>query len=221
MLASLMPDPISRGMFITFEGGEGGGKSTQTRLLADAIRKMGQAVVTTREPGGAPSAEQIRGLLVSGAVDRWQPITEALLNYAARAEHIKHTVEPALVAGTWVLSDRFADSTVAYQGYGHGLDCQKLVDLHQIVLGDFKPNLTFILDLPVEEGLRRAISRGDGEDRYERMGKNFHKRLRDGFLEIAKDEPDRCAVIDATQSIDTVCANVLVALHTKFPDLAS
>ena len=215
-----MPDLISRGKFLTFEGGEGGGKSTQIRLLAEAIQKMGQAVVTTREPGGAPSAEQIRGLLVSGAVDRWQPITEALLNYAARAEHIAQTVEPALQAGSWVLSDRFSDSTVAYQGYGHGLDRQKLVDLHQIVLGDFKPDLTFILDLPVEEGLRRAISRGDGEDRYERMDKEFHNRLRNGFLEIAKAEPVRCAVIDATQGIEIVSQNVLSTLHSKFPGLA-
>ncbi len=210
---------MPRGTFITFEGGEGGGKSTQIRLLAEALAGAGASVVTTREPGGAPSAEQIRSLLVSGAVDRWQPMTEALLNYAARAEHVAKTVEPALQQGDWVLSDRFADSTVAYQGYGHGLDLGQLSVLHRIVLGDFKPDLTFILDLPVEEGLRRAIGRGDGEDRYERMDKDFHNRLRKGFLDIAKKEPERCMVIDATGDIDTVKGMVIAAIGAKFPEL--
>lgn len=211
---------MSRGTFITFEGGEGGGKSTQIRLLAETLSQTGASVITTREPGGAPSAEQIRGLLVSGAIDRWQPITEALLNYAARAEHVAKTVEPALQQGSWVLSDRFADSTIAYQGYGHGLDINQLSALHKIVLGDFKPDLTFILDLPVEDGLRRAIARGDGEDRYERMDKDFHNRLRQGFLEIAKSDPSRCVIIDAAQDVEAVQFAIVSALRAHFPDLA-
>jgi len=214
-----MLNPTLRGKFITFEGGEGSGKSTQIRYLFEAIKKAGQFVITTREPGGAPSAEQIRTLLVTGDIDRWQPMTEALLNYAARVEHVAQTVEPALNAGTWVLSDRFADSTIAYQGYGHGINLQKLADLHQIVLGDFKPDLTIILDLSVKDGLRRAINRGDSEDRYERMGSGFHNRLRDGFLEIANAETDRCVIIDATKSINVVRQSVLFAVYSKFPEL--
>ena len=214
-----MLNPTLRGKFITFEGGEGSGKSTQIRYLFEAIKKAGQFVITTREPGGAPSAEQIRALLVTGDIDRWQPMTEALLNYAARVEHVAQTVEPALNAGTWVLSDRFADSTIAYQGYGHGINLQKLADLHQIVLGDFKPDLTIILDLSVKDGLRRAINRDDSEDRYERMGLDFHNRLRDGFLEIANAETDRCVIIDATKSINVVRQSVLFAMYSKFPEL--
>jgi len=214
-----MLNPTLRGKFITFEGGEGSGKSTQIRYLFEAIKKAGQFVITTREPGGAPSAEQIRTLLVTGDIDRWQPMTEALLNYAARVEHVAQTVEPALNAGTWVLSDRFADSTIAYQGYGHGINLQKLADLHQIVLGDFKPDLTIILDLSVKDGLCRAINRGDSEDRYERMGSDFHNRLRDGFLEIANAETDRCVIIDATKSINVVRQSVLFAMYSKFPEL--
>jgi len=214
-----MLNPTLRGKFITFEGGEGSGKSTQIRYLFEAIKKAGQFVITTREPGGAPSAEQIRTLLVTGDIDRWQPMTEALLNYAARVEHVAQTVEPALNAGTWVLSDRFADSTIAYQGYGHGINLQKLADLHQIALGDFKPDLTIILDLSVKDGLRRAINRGDSEDRYERMGSDFHNRLRDGFLEIANAETDRCVIIDATKSINVVRQSVLFAMYSKFPEL--
>jgi dTMP kinase len=214
-----MLNPTLRGKFITFEGGEGSGKSTQIHYLFEAIMKVGQFVITTREPGGAPSAEQIRALLVTGDTDRWQPMTEALLNYAARIEHVSQTVEPALNAGTWVLSDRFADSTIAYQGYGHGINLQKLADLHQIVLGDFKPDLTIILDLSVKDGLRRAINRDDSEDRYERMGLDFHNRLRDGFLEIANAETDRCVIIDATKSINVVRQSILFAMYSKFPEL--
>jgi len=214
-----MLNSISRGKFITFEGGEGGGKSTQILLLVDAIERVGNSVLITREPGGAPSAEQIREILVSGAVDRWQPLTEALLNSAARAEHVAQTVEPALNAGTWVLSDRFADSTIAYQGYGHGLDLQTLTDLQQMVLGDFKPDLTIILDLPVKDGLHRAISRGGKEDRYEQMGQDFHNRLRGGFLKIANADKARCVIIDAARSIDAVRESILLALYCKFPEL--
>ncbi|NQW00161.1 MAG: dTMP kinase [Rhodospirillales bacterium] len=208
---------MTGGKFITFEGGEGAGKSTQVRRLATAMAAAGQPVLTTREPGGAAGAEQIRSLLVSGAIDRWQPMSEALLNYAARAEHVAQTIEPALRRGDWVVSDRFADSTLAYQGYGHGLDPEKLKSLHHITLGDFQPDLTYVLDLPVEEGLRRAMARGDGEDRYERMGIDFHNRLRDGFLEIAGADPERCVVIDGTADMDTIQQSIWAALQHKFP----
>ncbi len=210
-----MPD----GHFISFEGGEGGGKSTQVRLLAQALVGLGKHVVTTREPGGAPSAEQIRTLLVSGAVDRWQPLTEALLNYAARTEHLAHTIEPALARGDWVITDRFSDSTLAYQGYGHGLDKGKLRQLHELVMAGVKPDVTFVLDLPVDQGLRRAIDRGDGEDRYERMDTAFHDRLRRGFLAIAAKEPGRCIVIDARQSVETIQQSIFNLLGDRFPGL--
>ncbi|NQU56320.1 MAG: dTMP kinase [Rhodospirillales bacterium] len=204
---------MSKGKFITFEGGEGTGKSTQVVLLADTLRGAGIDVVTTREPGGAPGAEEIRNLLVNGAVNRWTPISEALLNNAARAEHLDKTVFPALEKGQWVISDRFADSTMAYQGYGHGISREALKDLSFAVLGDFKPDLTIIFDLDLETGLMRAGARGQGEDRYERMGQDFHQRLRKGFLQIAEEEPARCAVIDAAVSIEQVAAaiNTLVS----------
>jgi len=197
--------------FITFEGGEGSGKSTQLRRLAAALGARGIACVTTREPGGCPGAEEIRRLLVEGGVGRWQPMSEALLNYAARIEHATHTIRPALARGQWVLSDRFADSTMAYQGYGHGLGPDAIASLHKLALGDLRPDLTLIFDIPVEEGLARAKARGGNEDRYERMDKAFHERLRAGFLAIARAEPQRCEVIDALGDIETVANRVAAA----------
>ena len=210
---------MSKGKFITFEGGEGTGKSTQVNLLAGALREAGIDVVTTREPGGAPGAEEIRNLLVNGAVNRWTPLSEALLNYAARSEHLDKTVYPALEKGQWVISDRFADSTMAYQGFGHGIERDTLNKLYAAVLGEFKPALTVIFDLDLETGLKRAGARGEGEDRYERMGTEFHERLRQGFLEIARGEPDRCAVVDASKTIDDVAAGIreIVADRLKVP----
>lgn len=202
---------MADGKFITFEGGEGAGKSTQLKRLAASLRERGIDVVTTREPGGSPGAEQIRGLLVSGDTDRWDGTTEALLHFAARRDHLRSTVWPALAAGKWVLCDRFADSTLAYQGYGHGLPHEVIRDLYRVSVGDFAPDLTLILDLPVETGLHRAAGRGGAEDRYEKMGHAFHQRLRDGFLAIAAQEPHRCAVIPADQGEDDV-ANAILAI---------
>jgi dTMP kinase len=199
---------VARGRFITFEGGEGTGKSTQVGLLATALRDGGIDVLETREPGGAPGAEEIRRLLVEGDVGRWEAMSEALLHYAARREHLANTVLPALDAGRWVVCDRFADSTTAYQGFGHGLDMAALVQIHQLVVGDFGPDLTLILDLPVALGLERAAARPGFETRYERMDADFHHRLREGFLDIAQREPGRCAVIDATGTVDMVHASV-------------
>jgi dTMP kinase len=198
--------------FVTFEGGEGGGKSTQLRLLAEALRSSGAAVVATREPGGAPGAEEIRRLLVEGEPGRWRPEAEALLHFAARAEHLDKVIRPALQAGQWVLCDRFADSTLAYQGYGQGLDLAWLKQLRARVVGATEPGLTLILDLPVDTGLGRARE----QQRYERMGRAFHEKLQAGFLEIAKAEPERCIVIDATRSIEAVAADVRGAVAKRF-----
>ena len=193
-----------RGCFVTFEGGEGGGKSTNLRMLARALRAAGHSVLTTREPGGSDGAEEIRRLLVEGPTDRWDAVSEALLHYAARRDHVLRLIRPALERGDWVIADRFIDSTMAYQGYGHGLGREKIEALQSLAIGLLKPDFTLILDLPVEAGLARAGSRGDNETRYERMANGFHQRLRDGFLDIAMREPDRCVVIDATQDIDSV-----------------
>ena len=206
-MRGVKPPPMS-GKFITLEGG----KTTQIKLLADALKAGGLDPIITREPGGSPAAEVIRSLLVEGAVDRWQPMTEALLNFAARLEHVQAIIEPALVAGRWVLCDRFADSTVAYQGYGHDLGRAVIDELHRLVLGYFQPDLTVILDIPVAEGLARETIReqaeGSREDRYEHMDEGFHQRLRDGFLDIARRNPERCVVIDAAQEPDKVQAEI-------------
>ncbi len=199
---------MSRQRLITLEGGEGAGKSTQAELLAAALEGAGLDVVLTREPGGAPGAEEIRKLLVDGEPGRWDGVTEALLHFAARREHLVRTVFPALDRGAWVVSDRFADSTMAYQGYGHGLDRALIARMYAEVVGDFHPGLTIILDLPAEAGLARAGERAAGGTRYERMGLDFHRRLRDGFLEIARGDAARCAVVDATSGVEEVSAAI-------------
>ncbi len=196
------------GRFITLEGGEGAGKSTQIARLKEFLEKRGRTVVTTREPGGAPGAEMVRKLLVEGPVERWDGVTEALLHFAARREHLRSTVWPAVKRGNWVVSDRFADSTIAYQGYGHGIDRALLDKLYGIAVGNFRPDLTLILDLPVELGLARASARRGNETRYESLPLDFHKRVRKGFLDIAAAEPGRCAVIDATLDIDAVASAI-------------
>ena len=199
--------PSAPGRFITLEGGEGAGKSTQIAKLAERLR-AGREIVTTREPGGSPGAEMIRKLLVEGPAERWDGTTEALLHFAARRDHLRATVWPALERGAWVISDRFADSTRAYQGWGHGLDLARLDRLYDVAVGVFRPDLTLILDLPVDAGLARAASRRGAETRYESLPRAFHERVREGFLEIARSEPERCAVVDASQDIDTVATAI-------------
>jgi dTMP kinase len=210
-----------RGRFISFEGGEGAGKSTQIRLLVDALAARGLDVIATREPGGSPGAEEIRRLLVSGDPGRWDGVTEALLHFAARRDHLARTVWPALDAGRWVVTDRFADSTMAYQGYGHGLGREPIERLYAVAVGDFAPDLTLILDIPVEAGLDRTQGRTGGEDRYERMDREFHRRLRDGFLDIAAREPGRCVVIDAARPVEAVQADMLATVLRHFQEAAA
>jgi dTMP kinase len=199
---------VTRGCFITFEGGEGAGKSTQIRRLAERLRADARDVVLTREPGGSPGAESIRELLLNGAVDRWSPLTEALLMNAARRDHIERVIAPALARGAVVLCDRFADSTRAYQGAGGAVDPNVIAQLEAAVVGEMRPDLTLIFDLPVAEGLRRALSRNGGEERFEAKGEAFHERLRAAYLDIARSEPDRCVVIDAAASLDAVEAAI-------------
>ena len=206
---------MAQGRFITFEGGEGAGKSTHVRRLAAALRGTGLAVVETREPGGSEGAEEIRELLVHGEVGRWDAVTEALLHFAARRDHLRRVIRPALDAGTWVVSDRFADSTLAYQGYGHGLGRAPIETLYRLAVGDLRPDLTIVLDLPVAAGLKRATARRDGATRYERMDQAFHERLRQGFLEIAGREPERCALVDATAEVEAVHAAIKAAVTER------
>ena len=199
--------------FIVFEGGEGAGKSTQVQRLADALRARGEDVVTTREPGGSPGAEAIRGLLVSGDTARGSPETEALLINAARADHLDRTIRPALAKGQWVICDRFADSTMAYQGYGMGLDRAWLEVLRKRVVGDTEPGLTLIFDLSVEVGLGRVIA----SQRYEKMGPAFHDKLRAAFKEMAVSKDGRKrVVIDAGRDVDEVARQVLHAVTSAY-----
>jgi dTMP kinase len=200
------------GKFVTFEGGEGAGKSTQVGLLAAALRRSGIAVRTTREPGGSPGAEAVRRLLLEGEVERWDPVSEALLLVAARRDHVGRVIRPSLRQGIWVVSDRFADSTIAYQGYGKGVPLDELRALHRIALGDFEPDLTVILDVPTELGLARAVARSSA-DRFERLDCEFHERLRRGFREIAAANPIRCALIDASGDPQTVHQAVLAKVE--------
>ncbi|MBX2830839.1 MAG: dTMP kinase [Rhodospirillales bacterium] len=201
------------GLFISFEGGEGSGKSTQIRSLEKWFQDSGHEVVVTREPGGSPGAEEIRNLLLTGDPGRWDAVTEAFLMFASRRDHVERTIRPALADGKVVLCDRFADSSVAYQGYGHSLGADYIRNLWALAIGEFKPDLTLVFDLPIEIGLERAGARfanvSAAEDRFERMGTEFHQRLRNGFREIAASEPKRCRVIDATGDIDTVTQRVI------------
>jgi dTMP kinase len=196
--------------FITFEGGEGSGKSTQIKRLAARLKEQGCDVLVTREPGGTPEAEAVRALLVSGDVTRWTAKSEALLNYAAREQHLEQVIRPALSRGTIVLCDRFMDSTRAYQGHAGGCDPALIDALEAAIVGETRPVLTLIFDIDPERGLARAQARGDAvaEDRYERKGLVFHTRLRDGFRDILRRDPQRCRLVDASQDVDAVTKDV-------------
>jgi dTMP kinase len=207
---------LAAGRFITLEGGEGTGKSTQIRRLAASLDAMGIRALATREPGGSQGAEEIRKLMVEGEPGRWDAITETLLAYAARADHVRCTIGPALVQGTWVISDRFSDSTFAYQGAGRGLDRETIRRIDSAVLDDFQPDLTLILDLDAKLGLQRALTRGNAENRFEKFGADFHERLRQSFLDIARRNPDRCRVIDAGGTEDQVAEAIWAAISRRF-----
>lgn len=206
---------MTHARFITLEGGEGTGKSTLAAGLEAALVQRGIGVERTREPGGTPGAEEIRRLLVEGSGDRWQPMSEALLLYAARHDHVERRIRPALAAGRWVICDRFFDSTTAYQGAAGGVDRATLDQLRVLALGDFAPDLTLVLDLDPELGLGRAGSRGGHEQRFEGKGLAFHQRLREGFLDVARAEPERCAVIDAGLPVASVLASALAVIDQR------
>lgn len=206
-----------RGRFITFEGGEGSGKSTQIKMLAERLDAAKLRAIITREPGGSPGAEIIRHLVLSGMGKLLGPDAETLLFAAARDDHVRTVIRPALNQGTWVLCDRFSDSTRAYQGRVGKVDPAILNAMERVTIGDLKPDLTFILDVPVEVGMQRAASRrGTGTpDRFEAEDLRFHQQLRDAYRQIAADEPQRCVLIDANADATTVAAKVWAALRDR------
>lgn len=199
------------GRFITFEGGEGSGKSTQARALAERLQAEGRQVLLTREPGGTEGGEQIRSLLVEGSAERWDAWSEALLVNAARRDHVVRVIAPALAEGCWVICDRFVHSTLAYQGIVGGLGTSSLKALHGMVLGRIWPDLALIFDLPAKEGLARAAQRG-GAARFEARGLAFHQALREAFRSLAAAEPDCCLLLDASGDLDQVGRRVRSAL---------
>ncbi len=198
---------MAKGAFLTFEGIDGSGKSSQAKLLAAALRERGYSVVLTREPGGSPGAEEIRKLLVEGDPNRWSPETEILLFYAARRDHVERTILPALERGDIVISDRFADSTRVYQGAVRS-DLRETVDtIHDRMIG-FEPDRTFIIDMDPDAALTRGLARKSGEDRFEDFGLDFQHRLRDGFKALAKSTPSRCILIDGNRPIDEISPEI-------------
>ncbi len=208
----------ARGRFITLEGGEGAGKSVQARRLAGRLRELGLAVVLTREPGGSPGAEALREVILSGAAARFGAEGEALLFSAARIDHIDNTIAPALRRGDWVVCDRFADSTRAYQGAAGRVDPALLASLERVAVGDCRPDLTLMLDLPVAEGLARAVARrgrDEEADRFESESLAFHETLRQAFLSVARAEPKRCAVIDAGAGEDEVAEAIWAVVSER------
>jgi dTMP kinase len=207
-----------RGRFITFEGGEGSGKSTQIKMLADRLAKAKLQAIVTREPGGSPGAEIIRHLVLSGMGKLLGPEAETLLFAAARDDHARTVIEPALTRGVWVLSDRFSDSTRVYQGALGKVSPGILNAMQRVTIGDLKPDLTIILDVPVDIGLKRAaLRRGAATaDRFESEDVKFHQQLREAYQQIATAEPERCVLIDASRSPDEVGANIWAALRDRF-----
>jgi dTMP kinase len=206
-----------RGRFITFEGGEGSGKSTQVAALVKRLTTLGLGVMATREPGGSPGAEAVRHVLLSGAAKPLGAHAEAILFAAARDDHVSQTIRPALERGKWVVSDRFADSTRVYQGVLSNVDARIIARLERLTVGDTRPDLTFVLDVPAETGLARAARRrGNGAgDRFEAEELDFHKKLREAYLELAAREPERCAVIDAAAAPEAVADAVWAVVNAR------
>jgi dTMP kinase len=205
-----------QGRFISLEGGEGVGKTTLINGIANALTDRGLHTVVTREPGGTPGAEILRDILLKGDTDRWSAMTEALMMYAGRVDHVDRLIKPALKRGAWVLCDRFADSTTAYQGSAGGVPLEQIKALHAAALADFKPDLTFVVDLDPKLGIQRTIERGESATRFERFDAAFHDRLRKAFLTIAVDNPKRCVVLDGSKSKDAILADALAVIDQRF-----
>ncbi len=208
--------PSSRGRFITIEGGDGSGKSTQLRRLGAFLRDRGFNTVETREPGGSTGAEALRGLLLDPKYTDWPPMSEALMVFSARCDHVENLIKPALARGDWVLCDRFVDSTMAYQGVAQGLGTELIETLRTVSLGDMVPDLTLIFDLDPEIGLSRTIARGEAATRYELMDGDFHAVLRQAFLDCAARAPERYSIIDASQDEGEVSKAVEAAVSAHF-----
>ena len=204
-------------LFITFEGGDGSGKSTQVNLLKEYLDNLNFETIKTREPGGTPSAEILRDLLTTGEVEKWTPMSEALLMWASRYEHLIQVIEPALNSGKNVICDRFYDSTYAYQGVAHNLGIDKMEKLKKIIIGDIEPDVTFVLDIDPKLGLKRSLDRSNQENRFESYNIDFHNKIRSAFLEIAKKNKNRCVVVDASlneQEINNLIITVIDNLIT-------
>ncbi len=211
---------MASGKFITFEGGEGAGKTTQAKMLVNALQGAGIETIMTREPGGTFGAEAIRDLVLEGTADRWSGMTELLLMYAARLDHVEKLIKPALERGVWVISDRFADSSMAYQGYARGLGAEKVKAVHAAVMGGFEPDLTILFDIDPILAQKRVETRGEDLSRFDAESIAFHNKLRQAFLDIAENEKNRIFTVDAAASRDGVQARILYAVSQKYPELA-
>lgn len=211
---------MERGQFITFEGGEGAGKSTQAKRLCDALQSAGVETLMTREPGGTFGAEAIRDLVLSGTEERWSGMTELLLMYAARLDHVEKLIKPALDRGVWVISDRFADSSLAYQGYARGLGADRVKAVHAAVMDNFQPDITILFDIDPILALKRVETRGEEMSRFDKKDIAFHNILREAFLDIANDNAERIFTLDAGGNRDAIQNRIVHALTTRYPHLA-
>jgi len=215
-----MSEALTQGRFIAIEGVDGAGKGVQSRALLTWLQGQGRDVLLTREPGGSPGAEEIRTLLVNGDPDKWDAMTELLLVYAARRSHLTRTIWPALKCGTWVISDRFADSSRAFQGFAGGLGLAVVNAIHAQVVGTFAPDLTLVLDLDPAVSLERTRARGGQDDRFEKKGLLYQQKVREGFLTLASNSPDTHCLIDACGSVEAVSILIQSAIMRRFPGLA-
>ena len=211
-----MTDTDLKTQMIVIDGVDGSGKGVQSRRLLKALTSGGYDTVLTREPGGSPAAEDIRHLLVTGDPQKWDSMTELMLMYAARRAHLRDTVWPALADGKWVISDRFADSSRAFQGIAGEAGLEVVEQVHRIVVGDFEPSLVLILDLPENTALQRTFQRGGDENRFEMKGEAYHARVRNAFLQIAAQNPQRYKVIDADQDVESVGQNIISVVNQHF-----
>ena len=209
---------MASGKFISFEGGEGAGKTTQAERLCNKLESLGIKTLLTREPGGTAGAEAIRELVLSGSHEKWSSLTELLLIYAARLDHVEKLIKPALERGIWVVSDRFADSSIAYQGYARGLGASKVKDLHSLVLNDFQPDLTILFDIDPVLSKSRVEKRGGELSRFDKESLPFHNILRDAFLDIAVENQDRFFTVDAGRDREFIHSRILEALKARYPE---